>query len=355
MCVSSELRENFMLTAGPRRPADDPWAHIFESIDEIDPRLPGPKLNMPSAVRARNQKMTAGEMNVFESMFDMIFAALDQQQQRNSVRPLGVGLEGAAIGSATGIEDVVDKIQSRKKNGFVSSRWTSANAQHLDRMKEEMELCDTDAALLTWARNHVFTEDVVNGSPSKLYPSLLALLMRAFRERFEDPHLALSVFEHARHLNIPSFVFGCTTSAYNELLTTRWTAFRDLRGVRDALEEMKVNGVPCNGQTRSLIENIRREVGERNTWLEDSLSNDAVLSLVKELDQLAAPTEEPHLARRTFRTGHWKGSDEWKHKMRDTMVPAEEDGLEDGMWSVNLFSDTGSSGWQQSPQRSALI
>src|SRR6267154_1374361 len=53
------------------------------------------------------------------------------------------------------------------------------------------------------------------------------------------------------------------TPAYNELIETRWTYFRDLKGVHDALEEMRVNGVEPDGRTKKLVEKLRREVGAR--------------------------------------------------------------------------------------------
>ena len=73
--------------------------------------------------------------------------------------------------------------------------------------------------------------------------------MRTFRDKYANPHLALALFAHARRLSVLSFVCGCTTPAYNELLETRWACFRDLKGVCDALEEMKTNGVETNGGT----------------------------------------------------------------------------------------------------------
>ncbi|KAG1813778.1 hypothetical protein EV424DRAFT_1415537, partial [Suillus variegatus] len=112
-----------------------------------------------------------------------------------------------------------------------------------------MELCDTDQQLLEWAMREVFgqsrqyeerarnaiakseeqhqhapgptpTSNVsanANANPPPqpasmhpTYPYLIAHLMRSFRDKYHDPHLALSIFDYARHLSIPSYVFGCT-------------------------------------------------------------------------------------------------------------------------------------------------
>lgn len=269
--------------------------------------------------------MTAGEINAFDGMFSLIFDALNQQRAASGVRPFGNALQGAAIGRTADIGDVVGKLRGRAKR----QRWTTADDEALDRMKEEMELCDTDAALLTWARRSVFVDDL---KPGPLYPALLALLMRAFRDRFADPHLALSVFEHARHLSIRSFVFGCTTPAYNELLQTRWAAFRDLRGVRDALDEMRVNGVDCDSHTRALVDGIRREVGERNAWLEDSMSGGEVWEMLREIDRLCAPPSAMREADDTRppprRPRRWRPSDDWKARMREGDIDLGSDGLD---------------------------
>ena len=112
--------------------------------------------------------------------------------------------------------------------------------------------------------------------------------MRTFRDRYADPHLALAIFEHARRLSIASYVFGCTTPAYNELLETRWACFRDLRGIADALEEMRVNGVEPDAATRKIVERLRREVGERNLWQEESdLETGEVFTLLKKIERLS--------------------------------------------------------------------
>lgn len=268
--------------------------------------------------------MTAGEISAFDGMFSLIFDSLKQQQQSSAVQPLGrTPFDGAAIGRTTGLGDVVGKLRGKARR----TRWTTAEDEALDRMKEEMELCDTDAALLTWARRSVFVDPL---APGPLYPALLALLMRAFRDRFGDPHLALSVFNHARHVSVPSFVFGCTTPAYNELLETRWRAFRDLRGVRDTLEEMRVNGVECNGRTRALVENIRREVGERNAWLEDSMSGGEVWTMMQEIETFATPpvpVERPEPRRQRS----WRSAEEWKYRMRDLDSGLKGDAL-DAAW-----------------------
>jgi len=127
------------------------------------------------------------------------------------------------------------------------------------------------------------------------YPHLISLLMRTFRDKYNDPHLTLSIFDYARHLSIPSYVFGCTAPAYNELIETRWTCFRDLTGILEALEEMKVNGVEPDNRTRKLVEVIRREAGGQGVWEEeDHLGTGG--QVLKTLNRIEALVAKP----RTF-------------------------------------------------------
>nr|VWO97127.1 Avr-Pita1 protein (Effector protein AVR-Pita1) [Ganoderma boninense] len=139
---------------------------------------------------------------------------------------------------------------------------------------------------------------------SSAYPHLLAALMRTFRDKYRDPHLALAMFDHARNLSIASFVFGCTTPAYNELIETRWWCFRDLRGVVEALDEMRVNGIAVDGRTRQLTETVRREVGERTMWQEESsLGSGEVWEMVTRIEQLTAESvSEGKKKRKTSKT-----------------------------------------------------
>ena len=86
-----------------------------------------------------------------------------------------------------------------------------------------------------------------------------------------------------------SYIFGCTTPAYNELLETRWHSFRDLRGVHAALEEMRANGVSPDLRTRALVDDVRREVGARTIWLEESETGSGeVWTILKEIERLVA-------------------------------------------------------------------
>ncbi|KAI0633744.1 hypothetical protein C8Q77DRAFT_1195720 [Trametes polyzona] len=285
-------------------PHVSPWEQVFEEIKEISdvkpPTVNPRSLKAPAGARksVRAQTATARETQVITDMFSSIFDSTKRTM------PSSIGL-GPSKGGAD-MNQLYNKLRSHSQR----LRWTTEADQELDRKKEEMELCETDVDLLEWAMREVFAESqryeqaarpaLAKASPSheepreplqlqpSSYPHLLAALMRTFRDKYHDPHLALSMFDHARHLSIASFVFGCTTPAYNELIETRWRCFRDLRGVVDALEEMRVNGVELDNRTRLLCETVRREVGERNLWQEESaLGSGEAWELLARLERLS--------------------------------------------------------------------
>lgn len=106
---------------------------------------------------------------------------------------------------------------------------------------------------------------------SSAYPYLIAETMSAFRTNFKNPYLAIAIFEHARRLSMTSYILGCGTDAYNQLLQIQWTDMGSLQGVYSILKEMKVNAVPTNGFTENLAQSIRDE--SRMALLNQSPSN----------------------------------------------------------------------------------
>jgi hypothetical protein len=314
--------------------------------------------------------MTAREINAFDEMFNMIFDAVSEQKdpsaklsslkQNDPLAVLG-GIGRKPFGQAP-VPDLFGKLRQHSKR----LKWTTQADEEFDKKKEEMELCDTDQQLLEWAmrevfgqsqkyeeraRNHAIAKaeeqhapDVTSSSnasanPPQLasthpelqhptYPYLIAHLMRSFRDKYRDPHLALSIFDYARHLSIPSYVFGCTTPAYNELIETRWSCFRDLRGVHDALEEMRVNGVDPDGRTKKLVEKLRREVGARTVWEEESMfGNGEVVGMLSKIEQLAIKEPRRKRGKATGKKG--PAFDAWKG---DALKEDVEDGYEFGQW-----------------------
>jgi hypothetical protein len=219
----------------------------------------------------------------------------------------------------------------------------------LDKLKEQLALCSSDYAMLEWAEREVFgasirAEEAARAAASAgqrppshlqppLYPHLLATLMNTARERYDDPHLALALFEHARNLSPLSYIFGCTTPAYNELLETRWDSFRDLRGVHAALEEMRANGVSPDPRTRALVDDVRREVGARTVWLEESETGSGeVWAMLREIERLVArraPRQTSTSDHRSHQRQQQQPHDVWKNP---ELTSDESTGYRFGEW-----------------------
>ncbi|KAL5484810.1 hypothetical protein ACEPAI_7452 [Sanghuangporus weigelae] len=274
----------------------------------------------------------------------------------------GVGIGSGPEGSA-GISDLFGKLRRVSRQ----YRWSAQEDAELERKLAQMELCETDQLLLEWAAKEVFDESAkyedaarqavyrsekssetspgpkpesessqsspnpsssLDRDPSQghafssplplqppAYPHLLAALISTFRDKFHDPHLALSIFQHARSRSIASYVFGCTAPAYNELLRTRWEAFRDLRGVADALNEMRVNGITPDGKTRAFVEELRREVGARTVWQEErNIGTGEVLDLLNQIETLS---REPMQKERKHQQLQRRQGDFYRKKKND--------------------------------------
>jgi len=228
------------------------------------------------------------------------------------------------VGATTQSREMSD-LFGRLRKDIKRMRWTSDIDEELDRKKEEIELCDTDAQLLEWATREVFkpqnpataaTEGQLSPTQNnQLYPHIIATLMRSFRDKFHDPNLALAIFEHAKHLSVASYVFGCTAPVYNEVIETRWFSFRDLKGILEALQEMKVNGVEPDNRTRKIIETIRRDAPTMRLLEEEDYfgkGQDRVMHILTEIEFLVRQSPIPVRSvtvKRKPRSNRW---DSWK-------------------------------------------
>ncbi|KAJ6602190.1 hypothetical protein B0H10DRAFT_670640 [Mycena sp. CBHHK59/15] len=298
---------------------DATWDHIFSDVEQVPPQIPtSSRLGNTSAGprRPRRQTMTAHEINAFNEIFNLIFESMSEKESGHS-SPIPTG--------STGMEDLFGTLRRHSKR----MKWTAASDEELDRKKDEIDKCQTDQQLLEWAMREVFGEsqsyeeefrkakaadtDSLIELPmlqSPTYPHLVALIMRTFRDKYRDPHLALSMFDYARHLSIASYVFGCSTSAYNELIATRWDFFRDLKGVHDALEEMMVNGVDMDNRTLGLVEKVRQEVGERNLWLEENgAGTGEVWEMLTNMERLVSRAVSNDTKPKRKKSGPWN---DWK-------------------------------------------
>ncbi|WWD18476.1 hypothetical protein CI109_102928 [Kwoniella shandongensis] len=180
------------------------------------------------------------------------------------------------------------------------------SVEELEMLKEEMEVIGSDVELLEWAKNRVFkplsvpaahavtnaivstttsdtdvspatpsasttTTSLDNATPptlppilsfSRAYPKILAHLLRTLRVNYNSPHLLLSIFHHAQTSSLESYLSGCLTGAYNEVLICRWESFRDLEGVEAGVREMEIMGVEWDSGTARIVGRVVEEVGK---------------------------------------------------------------------------------------------
>jgi len=247
-------------------------------------------------------------------------------------------------------EEEVSPWTTRYSTKPIPIRWTRPGDDILDTMKEEIEHCESDHALYAWTLERLLGEldgtlsQVQSGTPESTnngtsetsspegtqqasaslpafaYPQLLAIVMRTFRTKYQNPHTALALFDHAHDASAVSYVTCCGTAAYNELIETKWDSFRDLQGVCDALEEMSLNKVRIDTRTIKLVESLRREVGQRNFWQEEGFgeSHSGVMDLLERIERTCWPTMDlaeqiAEQNRNRFAPQKWRiNSEVWK-------------------------------------------
>ncbi|WWD04846.1 hypothetical protein V865_002917 [Kwoniella europaea PYCC6329] len=149
--------------------------------------------------------------------------------------------------------------------------------EEFEMLKEEMEVISSDVELIEWSKNRVFkplanidndpnAKTGTTGLPvitySPTYPKILAHLLRTLRVNYNSPHLVLSLFNYAQNISLESYLSGCLTEVYNEVLLTRWESFRDLKGVELGIREMEIMGVNWDQITARLISKIVEEISK---------------------------------------------------------------------------------------------
>ena len=231
------------------------------------PSVPSPRARKGVHSRyRRSQGSTPQEAEKFNSILADMWADLSEQSGplRPGSSPLRdpYGKTVAAGGTFWG-----PRMREKRSSRFFDQGGRDeedAVDEELDTLKEEMSVIDTDAELVNWAERRVFTPISSDDNGIKFlraYPRILAHLLKVVRTNFSNPHLALALFHHAQTHSIESYITGCLSSAYNEVLRTRWESFRDLEGVEQGVREMEVNGVNWDGGTHKLVGKVIEDAG----------------------------------------------------------------------------------------------
>ncbi len=194
------------------------------------------------------------------------------------------------------------------------SSWSDVSSDvdaQFDKLKEEISSLPTDADILAWMQRRVFLPLPVPGKTSleppsfpPTYPLVLCYLIALFRDRFSNPELSLAIFSYARSHSVQSYLVGCSTGVYNEMLKTRWDCFRDLAGVEEGVKEMLHHGVGWDSTTTNMISSIVEEIlkgilggeeGQRIAEIQYGMDvNVRLVNLEKEVEQYVEQAERKH-------------------------------------------------------------
>lgn len=311
---------------------DSPWEQLFAgpSIHNI----PKSKVDRPSGT-PRRVEMTAQEQKTFTDLFDEIFRVAEAVDASEPTAEDQTDVPIIDENAPTFSRDFYDRIRMAPRQ----PRWGEDLDEELDRKREEMDLCQTDQELLEWmavsvfAESRKFEEEAREMGPltkSKRnvtlqpawYPQVIALLMNTFRDKYHNPHTALAIFNHAKTASIASYAFGCSTDAYNELIQTHWSCFRDASAVLNAFREMHVNGVVMNSKSGRLLDAIRRDVVAERLWSDVEVSN-----IITRLDSIRRDAEGFQNAPKRF-----KGKVKWDQWKSQTLHDDPSDG-----WGFNSW------------------
>jgi hypothetical protein len=155
----------------------------------------------------------------------------------------------------------------------------------LERRKKELDQVHSAWEAWGWAQRDVFgawrryeaskAPTAVGSSPTLpspdlafgpgVYSHIIDYLITTFRDRFRSPSLALALFAQASTLSIGSYVSGCTTPVYNEVLRTRWLSMGDVVGFTEVLREMQAAGVGMDEVTYRLIGDVANFVAKHQS------------------------------------------------------------------------------------------
>ncbi|CAG8508806.1 10942_t:CDS:2 [Diversispora eburnea] len=120
------------------------------------------------------------------------------------------------------------------RNLFIPQKETA------DSFKREIEECQSVEQFRNIIIEQIFgvTDDFGVPIPNK-YSTLLTEAITACHTIFKDPYMAFSILEQIKRRGAISYVMGCNTSIYNELILIRWNCWRDLCGIEGLLNEMR--------------------------------------------------------------------------------------------------------------------
>lgn len=146
--------------------------------------------------------------------------------------------------------------------------------EHIALKQKEMEstqaIVEAPTALDLW---HCIEREINREDYPKYYPNALTKAIEHASKK--DPYMALTIFEKAKQKSIQSYISGCTIQVYNAMLLLRWEIWRDINGMLDLAEEMTVNGIEHDNNSRRIIRAVVQEI-ESEGGYSDEVSDNGV-------------------------------------------------------------------------------
>ncbi|KAH6914215.1 hypothetical protein BKA70DRAFT_1260746 [Coprinopsis sp. MPI-PUGE-AT-0042] len=246
--------------------------------------------------------MTPHERKTLRGLLSQVFVTKQEQAQRLAHDILGAEADPIRL------KDIMKRAKFKASEADIV----------VDQLVQEMDDFSTKAEFLCWARAHVFGE--LQGALEKaktsqstaaisllVYSKMVPKLMRQACDQFSDPNLALFIFKMARYQSVTSYVYGCTTATYNELLAIVWDSFRDLKTIRTTLEDMKANGIWGDRRTEAIVERVCREANEGKLWLDRSSEGDQLATVdLTTISELLMQLLAAGPSKQKFKQRDWK-------------------------------------------------
>lgn len=301
----SELRPN--LAGNPPTTSDENWARILEDVDPPSSlHLHPARALRPNAFSQQSHRKYAAtevELRAMEAIFERVFD-MDTSGHPH-IFPSSARRGGLLSNSSA--------FSNRRQRAMGELDYET----EFDKKREAMFACKSDQELLQWAIREVFIqpsapadgpspgapdtsssnnpEEALN-KPKELHPGIygrvVASIMKEFREQYNNPHLAIAIFDYTRRLSIVSYVTGCTAPSYNELMRTHWVSFHNIRAVVNVAEEMRVNGVFPDQASFLLLNQIQDRL-EPIVRAGESTNTDVARLLERLGELLRPPSYEP--------------------------------------------------------------
>ena len=123
--------------------------------------------------------------------------------------------------------------------------------------RKELQETEGDLETLKWMEENVF--GLLQEDPevaAEMYPELLYTGLQMFAEEYDDFATVQALFHRAKSLGADSYVLGCTTKVYNLIISVLWRGLHDARRVWELIEEMDINGIEPDIETKRVVQKI---------------------------------------------------------------------------------------------------